>query len=610
MADLTTDDPIFLTDPVALAYEPIATKVKALSWRQFEDLVAALLLEAGFVDVQRLTSGSQQGKDVIATWPSRFYLGTTTRFRVQVKHKPEREFLTKSEIGDSIADFLSQRSDEVLLIVTNGKLANDLLEQIDRLLEQGHAIHCLAGNRFFRFLAALGRTAKDLVGVEEAEREALHHTFAIRDWVEQLGTPKRPRFSFYRYWTEPYTWFFYKDSASKIQRQWTTEGGEFRLSCFNPNQEAEQVGRIVLKVTRREDLPDFGVINSTPKGGNALKRVAVNLTTKLGEFVLNDEAGHMLAPGGCFSCLVDFKPLDSGIYHIRVRSEGTGGNQTVRESEEFTIVSMGSLDVWRGCPEYFSVMESWPRSLAVIEALFEITPASIQKLKGRGTPISAWLDLVEEQLFVSLQTRGSGPILEEVERFRLSTSYDELLKLICQRGTRRAVAKGLVKQQSFFVPFRWLEEQNDPTEPRGVGHRAYLLWEANHPASDVLQVIEKANERSPQRADEAADHACLAYNLGFKGFALFYLTTAYYSAPYLPAIAGLYRGLLSKLGKPLPDEAWMKSSFSCSAAVKEYERILDYVLTHPSFPTCCGEAELAPFEKDQDFGDRRMNGRW
>ena len=395
MADLTTDDPIFLTDPVVAAYEPIAAKVKALTWRQFEDLVAALLLEAGFVDVQRLTSGSQQGKDVVATWPSRFYLGSTTRFRVQVKHKPEREFLTKSEVGDSITDFLSQHSDEVLLIVTNGKLANDLLEQIDRLLEQGHAIHCLAGNRFFRFLSALGRTAKDLVGVEDAEREALHHTFEVRDWVEQLCMPKRPRFSFYRFWTEPYTWFFYKDSAGKIQRQWTTVGGEFRLSCFNPNQEPEQVGRIVLKVTRREELPEFGVLNSTPKGGHALKRVTVSLSAKLGEFVLNDEASQMLAPGGCFSCLVDFKPVDPGIYHIRVCAEGTGGNQTVRESEEFTIVSMGSLDVWRGCREYILVQEGWPRGLAVIESLFRLRPDTFDKVRAASGPVAAWIDLVD-----------------------------------------------------------------------------------------------------------------------------------------------------------------------------------------------------------------------
>lgn len=443
MADLTTDDPIFLTDPVSAAYEPIAAKVKALTWRQFEDLAAALLLEAGFVDVQRLTSGSQQGKDVVATWPSRFYLGTTTRFRVQVKHKPEREFLTKSEVGDSIADFLSQHSDEVLLIVTNGKLANDLLEQIDRLLEQGHAIHCLAGHRFFRFLSALGRTAKDLVNIEDTEREALHHTFEVRDWVEQLCTPKRPRFSFYRFWTEPYTWFFYKDSAGKIQRQWTTVGGEFRLSCFNPNQEVEQVGRIVLKVTRREELPEFGVINSTPKGGNALKRVTVDLTRKLGEFVLNDEASQMLAPGGCFSCLVDFKPVDPGIYHIRVCAEGTGGNQAVRESEEFTIVSMGSLDVWRGCRGYILVQEGWPRGLAVVESLFNLPTETIQKLYAKGSPISAYLDLVDERLFVSLQCRGSGPYSEEVSRYPLSTSYDDMLMLICDRGTQRAVRKGL-----------------------------------------------------------------------------------------------------------------------------------------------------------------------
>lgn len=610
MADLTTDDPIFLTDPVAAAYEPIAAKVKALTWRQFEDLVAALLLEAGFVDVQRLTSGSQQGKDIVATWPSRFYLGSTTRFRVQVKHKPEREFLTKSEIGDSIADFLSQHSDGVLLIVTNGKLANDLLEQIDRLLEQGHAIHCLAGNRFFRFLSALGRAAKDLVGVEDAEREALHHTFEIRDWVEQLGTPKRPRFSFYRYWTEPYTWFFYKDPAGKIQRQWTTVGGEFRLSCFNPNQEVEQIGRIVLKVTRREELPEFGVINSTPKGGHTVKRVTVELTCRLGEFVLNDESSQMLAPGGCFSCLVDFKPVDPGIYHIRICAEGTGGNQAVRESEDFTIVSMGNLDVWRGCKEYILVQESWPRGLAIIEALFKLPAETVLNLKQKNTPVSAWLDLVDEQLFVSLRCRGTGLVLEEITRFPLSTSNDELLMLICDRGVGRAVEKGLYNGRSFVESHNWFEEQTDPTEPRGISSRAFRLLKESHSSQEVLEVLEKANERSPQRAKSAANYACLSYQIGFKGYALFYLTTAYHNAPSLPAIAGLYRGLLSKLGKPLPDEEWMKSSFSCSAAIKDYERILDYVLTHPSFPTCYSEAELAPFEKDEDFGDRRMSERW
>lgn len=609
MADLTTDDPIFLTDPVAAAYEPIAAKVKALTWRQFEDLVAALLLEAGFVDVQRLTSGSQQGKDVIATWPSRFYLGTTTRFRVQVKHKPEREFLTKSEVGDSIADFLSQDSDEVLLIVTNGKLANDLLEQIDRLLEQGFAVHALAGNRFIRFLSALGRAAQDVVGIEEAERKALHHTFEVRDWVEQLCVPKRPRFSFYRFWTEPYTWFFYRDSSGKIQRQWTTVGGEFRLSCFNPTQEVEQVGRIVLKVTRREDLPELGVINSTPKGGHKVKRVTVELTGKLGEFVLNDEASQLLAPGGCFSCLVDFKPVDPGIYYIRVYAEGAGGNQTVRESEEFTIVSMGSLDVWRGCSEYILVKEGWPRGLAVIESLFNLPTETIQKLNAKGAPISAYLDLVDERLFVSLQCTGtSRNHTEEALRYPLSTDYDDMLMLICDRGTRRAVMKGL--QRSFFLAFDWFAERNDVTEPRGIASRAFRHHKSNHPPQEVVEILEKASERAPQRSEDAADYACLCYELGFKGYALFYMTNAYSNAPYLPAVAGLYRGLLSKLGKPLPDEAWMKSSFSCPEAIKDYERIRDYVLAHPSFPTCCGEAELAPFDKDEDIADRRMSERW
>jgi Restriction endonuclease len=607
MADVDTD---FLSDPVASAYEPIAAKVKSLSWRQFEELVAALLREAGFVDVQRLTSGSQQGKDIIATWPSRFYLGTTTRFRIQVKHKPKRGYLTKSEIGDSIADFVSQHSDEVLFIITNGKLANDLLEQIDRLLEQGFAVHPLAGNRFIRFLAALGRAAREKVGVEDAEREALHHIFEVRDWVEQVCTPKRLRFSFYRYWTEPYTWFFYRDSSGKILRRWTTSGGEFRLSCFNPHRELQQIGRTVLKVSRREELPEFGVINSTPKGWHAIKHVTVALTRNLGEFVLNDEANQMLAPGGCFSCLVDFKPVDPGIYHIRVSAEGTGGNQTVRENEEFTIVSLGDLDVWRGCKDYILARESWPAGIALVDALFNLSSETVRRVMIRacGAPVSAWLELLDEKLFVSLRCCRDRRSIEEIARFPLNTRNDALLMRICSSGSTRAVEKEL--HIDCFDSRRWFEEQADPTGARGITSRAFKLLKARRPLEDVMEAVEKASERTPQRAESAADYACMCYKLGFKGFALFYLTTAYYNAPYLPAIAGLYCGLLSKLGKLLPDEKWMKASFSCAAAVSDYERIRDYVLAHESFPLCHGEAALAPFEKDEDFTERRRHGRW
>lgn len=49
-------------DPAESAYQPIATKLKSLSWEEFEILTASLVAEIGFCDVHRLTRGSQQVK--------------------------------------------------------------------------------------------------------------------------------------------------------------------------------------------------------------------------------------------------------------------------------------------------------------------------------------------------------------------------------------------------------------------------------------------------------------------------------------------------------------------------------------------------------------------
>lgn len=622
--------PDSLKDPVAAIYESIGDQLRNLTWSQFEDLVQDFMREAGFLNVQKLTRGSQQGKDIIGTWDSRFCLGRRVKFRVQVKHKGNNGLLKKASVGDSITDFLSQTEDKVLLIVTNGQLANDLIDQIDRLIQQGHIVQALAGERLQRLLAAYAKTWTQYLGRLDGEREALHHEFAFRDWLECLAMQaekEQATFSLSRYWTEPYTWFFYKPEGNTIERLWTTSGGDFRFSCHNPSGQIQPLGRIVLSVCEKEKLPPNAVINTTPKGWHELKTIRISLSEKLGDFVLNDKDSEHLGPHGCFSCLLVFDGIDPGIYHFRIRCEGFGGSQSVRESRMYTLVSLGKEYPKTKPLGVIDVFECWPISMPMIKTLLQL-PQKQWDLYGSHTKhVTAMYEPNTDALVMSLSTCDDNGKRIILDRLDIHTPHDHIIRkksLILSPGNMNDVIRALPAGMSpkdvnehFARVFKEImdmksryAEVTDPSEPRDIGHRAYEMTKHECDRKDVLAVLEKAHERTPQNAKLSASYGCLCYKLGYLGYAQFYIECAFCCAPYNPAIAALRHCLLRKLKRPAIETSAYMNSFNKQEDVADFKRIVEYIEHHDNFPVSCSEAELAPFEKDADYSDRQMHGRW
>ena len=587
-------------DPVEDAYQSIAMDIKKISWEDFENLTKSLVAELGFHSVHRLTRGSQHGKDIIGTWESRFVLGRRVQFRFQCKHKQGCGNITKKDIGDSISDFLLQNADEILVIVTNAQLSNDLIDQMDKASDSG--VYAISQNQLIRLITSCPQTAGSFLGLTIDLCESTRQYFENRDWIETICNNKSSddlKITLHRFWTEPYTWFFYEDTTGRVVREWTTFGGEFRLGCRNFSQEIQDFSGLSLHLLKREPLPKFAVVNTTPKGGQNLKRVEITLSKKLGSFDIGPDSQY-LAPDEFYNCLVDFQPKDPGIYMFQIRLEGSGGSKRIRESEVFTIVAL---------PKYFprnyiDLHESWPQSFVIIEKLFQMSKEQRRKTFGlMGSNLILFKKESGELVIKYHSKLKPCPLVSDMKEISID---HPLADLICAYGNSATRGK-----YYHLLKFRnLLDEWFDCSEPRAPLHRAEVLCSNDSDIRHTHDALQKAHERAPWHPKLNAQYAVVYYRLGYRGFAQFHMGVAYTVTPANPIIAGMHFSLQKILNKQITQSTYLnlitdslaKEGFLRLAALSDNGIIW--------FPRSYYEAANLAFPEKPELQDSWGNQSW
>lgn len=536
-------------DPAESAYQPIATKLKSISWEEFEILTASLVAEIGFCDVHRLTRGSQQGKDIIGTWESRFVLGHRVPFRFQCKHKQKASYLRKKDLGDSLTDFLLQSRDEILVIVTNGQLSNDLIDQMDNAADKG--VYAICQNQLIRLITSCPETAEAFLGLTPDLCESTRQFFEVRDWIEAICSNAASsdfKVTLHRFWTEPYMWFFHQDTTGRLHREWTTSGGEFRLSCQNSSLEIQDVSGLTLTLIDKKPLPEFAIINTTPKGGQSLKRVSINLSDNLGSFDLSPDDAY-LAPGESYNCLIDFRPVDPGIYTFQVRWEGGGGSKRIRESDIYTIISLpDSLPA-----SYVNLLESWPQSLIIIETLFSMSPEErLEKFGSQGSDLFLFRKESGELVIKYCRKTATERFVSNMKEIPVDHPLANILVAWGNSAT-------IVRYHHLLDCKYWADEWLDRSEPRAPLSRAKSLQTNGADVRLIQDALLKAHERVPWHPKLNTTYAAIYYSLGYRGYAQFYMGTAYTASPNNPIVAGMHFLLQTALKKHPVQSTYTKS---------------------------------------------------
>jgi hypothetical protein len=531
-------------DPAESAYKPIAMNLQSISWEDFENLVEKLLWEIGFSDVHRLTRGSQQGKDIIGTWESRFVLGRRVQFRFQCKHKQTGGYLTKKDLGDSLSDFLLQNKDEILVNVTNAQLSNDLIDQMDKASEAG--VYAISQNQLIRLISSCPKIAKTFLKLTPNICESIRQSFETMDWIETICS-NRPsndlKLTLHRFWTEPYTWFFYQQSGGKISREWTTFGGEFRLGCYNLSNEIQEISGLTLRLIDRQPLPKFAIVNITPKGGQNLKHIDIPLSEKLGSFEIGPEKQY-LVHGEFYNCLVNFQPKNPGIYKFQILLEGSGGSRRIRESAVFTIVSLPKT-----LPSgYVNLHESWPRSFLIIETLIRMAPSERQKILGpTGKEFILFRKESGELVIKYWSKLEANDFVPDCKELPVNHPHADKIYSLSNGAT-------MIKYHHLLEWHDWTEEWFDTSEPRAPLRRARLLLSHGSNDTQIHDALQKAHERAPWHPKLNAQYAAVYYSLGYRGFAQFHMEVAYTVTPTNPIIAGMHF-LLKKIFAKQPEKS-------------------------------------------------------
>lgn len=580
-------------DPAESGYQPIATKLKSLSWEEFEILTASLVAEIGFCDVHRLTRGSQQGKDIIGTWESRFVLGHRVPFRFQCKHKQKASFyLKKKDLGDSLTDFLLQSRDEVLVIVTNGQLSNDLIDQMDNAADKG--VYAICQNQLIRLITSCPETAEAFLGLTPDLCESTRQFFEVRDWIEAIcsnATSSDFKVTLHRFWTEPYTWFFHQDTTRRLHREWTTSGGEFRLSCQNSSLEIQDVSGLTLTLIDRKPLPEFAIINTTPKGGQSLKRVNINLSDNLGSFDLSPDDAY-LAPGESYNCLIDFRPVDPGIYTFQVRWEGGGGSKRIRESDIYTIISLPDpLPA-----SYVNLLEAWPQSLIIIETLFSMSPEErLEKFGSQGSDLFLFRKESGELVIKYCRKTATECFVSNMKEILVD---HPLANILFTRGNSETI----VRYHHLLDCKYWVDEWLDRSEPRAPLSRAESLQTNGADVRLIQDALLKAHERAPWHPKLNTTYAAIYYSLGYRGYAQFYMGLAYTASPNNPIVAGMHCLLQTALRKHPVQSTYTKSLDSM--AEQGFLRIISLANTGvTSFPKSYWGAARVAFPDNPKMQD-------
>jgi len=583
-------------DPAESACQPIAKKLKSISWEDFENLTASLVAEIGFCDIHRLTRGSQQGKDIIGTWESRLVLGHRVPFRFQCKHKQKASYLGKKDLGDSLTDFLLQSTDEVLVIVTNGQLSNDLIDQMDKAADKG--VYAICQNQLIRLITSCPETAEAFLGLTPDLCESTRQFFEVRDWIEAIcsnATSNDFKVTLHRFWTEPYTWFFHQDTTGRLLREWTSSGGEFRLSCQNSSPEVQDISGLTLTLIDRKPLPEFAVVNTTPKGGQSLKRISINLSDNLGSFDLSPD-NTFLAPSESYNCLIDFWPVDPGIYTFQVRWEGGGGSTRIRESDLYTIVSLPDpLPA-----SYVNLHESWPQSLVIIETLFSMSPEErLEKFGSEGSDIFLFRKKSGELVIKYCRKTATERIVSNMKEIPVDHPLASIL-----------VAWGNTGRYYHLLDWKdWADEWLDRSEPRAPLSRAKSLQANGADVRLIQDALLKAHERVPWHPKLNTTYAAIYYSLGYRGYAHFYMGIAYTVAPNNPIVAGMHFLLQQALRKHPAQSTYTKSLDS--VAEQGFLRLISLANNGvTSFPKGYWDAARVAFPDNPEMQDIWMNQCW
>lgn len=571
-----------MEDPTQKEIDAVLQKLKGMSWDKFETFTRDLLSELGFRDAIVLTRGSQQGKDIVAKWHSDFTLGREVRCRFQCKHKSKGGLVDKKDIGDSVADFYGQSEDAFLFIVSNASLTNDAFSLLDQGFEKG--LRYICGSQLVRLISAAPISAKSYLGITSLELKALRHFFDAKNWFEAQLQSKSTRglvFSLSRFWTEPYTWFFYNSPSDEIVRDWTVSGGEFRFSCHNASADVQDVAGIELVLLNRTELPEFGIVNTTPKGGHSVKRVNIPLSNTLGVFNIGPAIpkGTYLESGRSYNCLIDFQTVDPGIYTFKIRSTGRGGGANIRESEIFRIVSLP-----KELPAtYIDLHMWWPRSRIVIDKALSLSTTERNSFLNdipnpelsvdKNSETGKWELVASERCTKKPEGAGAdAPVYFEYVP-RRSLALDDVTSEIL--NTRLRLDRRPLLEQS-FTEFerneRLWDELMDESEPRGPADRYSGSQDTINNHLERFDPILKAHERMPWQAKFNADYACDYWHKGFKGHAKFYIHLAMLSSSANPGICAIsYIIDCACKGKRLPEEDY--TADLGAIAIKGFKRI-------------------------------------
>ncbi len=541
-------------DPLKNFYSEILSKLRGITWEDFENLTEATVKEVGFYDVHRLSRGSQQGKDIIATWISRFTYGRELKIRFQCKHTCRDKSIKKTDVGDAITDFLSQEEDDILVIVTNATLSNDLIDSLDKLAQKG--VFALPSTRAVRFFCTSRNVLDNFIDLEGITFQEYRNYFDAKHWFESLISLKEEHdltYSLNRFWTEPYTWFFHQNHEKYIERMWTTSGGEFCLSIHNNTSNLVDLSGLKLTFIGRDELPDFGILNTTGKGSHDIPIYEVILSKELEETSLIDEGNQFLKPGSEYFCLIDFKGIDPGIYHFQFKDSGNIGTRFIRESHIYSIVYLPEY-----LPKnYIHVYESWPNSLLIIEKIFEMTEEERGEILCSSNGSCILFRDPSGKVFLKYPSRdgkeeGFVPDMPSVE------INNEMTKFIYVHGS------SMTRMEYSYLNWRdWCEEALDSTEPIAPIRRAMQGLSQGESRNVVLDSLFKAHERAPFFATANYLQFLAFKKLGYDGFAKFHLNLAYINNPQNPEISANHFLVFNKKPKEeyllnIPKDKWEK----------------------------------------------------
>jgi hypothetical protein len=105
----------------------------------------------------------------------------------------------------------------------------------------------------------------------------------------------------------------------------------------------------------------------------------------------------------------------------------------------------------------------------------------------------------------------------------------------------------------------WADEWLDRSEPRAPLSRAKSLQTNGADVRLIQDALLKAHERVPWHPKLNTTYAAIYYSLGYRGYAQFYMGTAYTASPNNPIVAGMHFLLQTALKKHPVQSTYTKS---------------------------------------------------